>query len=61
MHPGSPSLTGPFFLTVDEPATPSLGARLIRWFTAGQLPKTYPNTFRSDTFSVEFERRLLGQ
>ena len=61
MHLGSPFLTSPLFLPVDEPAKQSLGRRLIGWFMAGQLHKTYPSTFGTNTFSFELERRMLGQ
>jgi hypothetical protein len=59
----SASLVEPFLPTTDGSHKPSLGLRLIRWLTAGEPRDTYPATFETNpnTFSIEFERRLLGQ
>lgn len=61
MHTSSASL--PFFSAADETSRPSFGRRLIRWFRAAQQHETYRDTFGTNPnlFSVEFERRLLGQ
>ena len=62
-HASSASVANPFFATADGSYKLSLGRRLIRWITAGEQRETYPVTLGTNpnTFSVEFERRLLGQ